>query len=857
MNDDVVKDQRLQTCESSQLKSSLSRRAFLHNSMAAGVIGIPGIHQNAVANLLAITQSSDKSSTLSEFREAVPVWPEGRDKEMNLFVGFVSEISYDTGSAFLLLAASTLYRVHVNGQFCACGPARGPHGYYRLDSLDVTPHLHQGANTVVVEVAGYNINSYWTLNQPSFLQAEILCGDKVFAATGGAKPFRATILTQRLQKVGRYSFQRAFMEAYRLTPPSAQWREGKWAAAQEQKCEISVKKLLLPRRAPYPAYELRRPVKHVAYGTMERAPADTPIRRPRFVASIGPKLLGFKESELEVSPYIELQRYENVKSTTINDSYQPADSAHFSVGGFHTYDFGTNLAGFPGALVTVTKTAKLYVTFDEMLTDGDVDFKRLACANIVYYELAPGTYELESFEPYTVRFLKLIAIEGEFEVRSIFLRTYESSDGLRASFFCSDNGLNRLFLSGRETYRQNAVDLFTDCPSRERAGWLCDSYFTSRASQRLTGNSNMEMAFLENYLLSRKFDSLPDGMLPMCYPADHYDGQYIANWPMWLVLELEEYLERSGDRTMVDRFKNRILELMQCFHEFQNEDGLLENLSGNLSRHMYVEEGDANKYIRGVNYPTNMLYAAMLESIGRLYNSHEYLEIAEGLREKIRHQAYDGRFFVDNALRQNGVLQATQNRTEICQYYAFYFGTVSTKSHPELWKRLCEEFGPARSAKQLYPEISPTDALNGRILRLELLSQEKRIEQMLREAKDYLLYMADSSGTLWEHNEDKWSLCHAFQSHIVHELYRDALGLCRVDTVGKQIELCFAETGLDWCEGSVPTPHGEITLQWKRVGQQIQYHCKAPVGYSIRATSSNGLRLQKTADALKAPSAAT
>ena len=31
-------------------------------------------------------------------------------------------------------------------------------------------------------------------------------------------------------------------------------------------------------------------------------------------------------------------------------------------------------------------------------------------------------------------------------------------------------------------------------------------------------------------------------MLPMCYPADHYDGNFIPNWAMWFVLELEEYI---------------------------------------------------------------------------------------------------------------------------------------------------------------------------------------------------------------------------------------------------------------------------------------------------------------------------
>jgi len=99
-----------------------------------------------------------------------------------------------------------------------------------------------------------------------------------------------------------------------------------------------------------------------------------------------------------------------------------------------------------------------------------------------------------------------------------------------------------------ETFRQNSLDLFMDCPSRERAGWLCDSFFTSRAAFDLAGDATVEHNFVENFLLPPTFEHLPDGMLPMCYPSDHNDGCYIPNWAMWFVIELEEYAARSHDQ---------------------------------------------------------------------------------------------------------------------------------------------------------------------------------------------------------------------------------------------------------------------------------------------------------------------
>lgn len=74
------------------------------------------------------------------------------------------------------------------------------------------------------------------------------------------------------------------------------------------------------------------------------------------------------------------------------------------------------------------------------------------------------------------------------------------------------------------TYRANAVDLFSDTPSRERGGWLCDSSFTAQVSPLLSGDTTVKRNFFENFLLPEHFANIPDGMIPMCYPADYYDG---------------------------------------------------------------------------------------------------------------------------------------------------------------------------------------------------------------------------------------------------------------------------------------------------------------------------------------------
>ena len=118
---------------------------------------------------------SYKKNKNAFFKKAEPVWPVGKELEKNMTVGFRSAFYRGAGgTASVKIAGSTLYRVFLNGEFVGCGPARAGQGYYRVDEWDLSSKLTPGKNTLAIEVAGYNVNSYYLLDQPSFLQAEIL-----------------------------------------------------------------------------------------------------------------------------------------------------------------------------------------------------------------------------------------------------------------------------------------------------------------------------------------------------------------------------------------------------------------------------------------------------------------------------------------------------------------------------------------------------------------------------------------------------------------------------------------------------------------------------------------------------------
>lgn len=163
-----------------------------------------------------------------------------------------------------------------------------------------------------------------------------------------------------------------------------------------------------------------------------------------------------------------------------------------------------------------------------------------------------GRYEFELVEPYTARYWKVVALEGEVILDRAWVREMTHPDVYRASFALGRSAPEPVVRGGPGDLSPECGGCVHGLPLWERAGWLCDSFFTARVAPWLNGDTRVERNFLENFLLPPVFAHLPDGALPRRHPADHDDGVFIPNWAMWFVVELEEYAVRSGDRALIE-----------------------------------------------------------------------------------------------------------------------------------------------------------------------------------------------------------------------------------------------------------------------------------------------------------------
>ena len=697
------------------------------------------------------------------FEKAQAIWADGRSEEMNCELSFRTVIPKGEETK-LFLAASSIYRLWVNGEFICAGPARAAHGWYRVDEICLSPFLTEDRNYVVTEVLGYNVNSYDTLDQPSFLTEEIWQGNEVISYTGG-ESITIHDFKNRVQKVQRYSFQRAFIDAYQYEDENKYMYHMNESAQSLCKIEIQTDKRYIYRDVEMPGFETLEPVSVIKKGTAYYEKEKTEIIPEEYFFKIKQDLKGYAREKTEIHVSEEAQKIQlQEKECSVNAIAirQLPLSDEYAI-----YELPYNATGFFDIRLEVREKSRTFVMFDEILSNGSVDFLRMNSCNCFVYRMNAGKYRLMNFAPYTMKYLQIVVL-GECIVEQIQFKEYKNSSVLKRIHLPQDTELALIYDAALESFRANALDLFMDCPSRERGGWLCDSYFTSSVEYVLTGKNVIEKAFLENFILNKEFRHIPEGMIPMCYPADHNNGNFIPQWAMWYVLEIEKYVYGNQDFELAERSKNLIYSLLKYFESFENENGMLENLQG----WNFIEWSRANDpdLVNGVNFPTNMLYMRMLKCVSALYKDLILERKADRLRKNIRKRSFNGMFYTDNEHRDKNQLVNPGICTEVCQYYAFFTGVATVKEDSELWKIMKNKFGPIRSTINDYPEIAGTNVFIGKYLRIELLYRQGLFEEVIKEIKEVFLGMAKETGTLWEHTLPTASCNHGFASYVLYWL---------------------------------------------------------------------------------------
>ena len=712
-------------------------------------------------------------------------WAEGKNAR-NTELCFTCTVGKLAGATMRFIAKD-IYNVFINGEFIQYGPARAAKGYARVEKLDLTPYLTEEENRLCVYVqSNYTRTLCFALEKPLFA-AEVLAGDEVILTTDD---FRCFEMVDKVQRVEKMSSQRGFVEVYRMQKD----REPFDVTAFPECALVPVEMpKLLDRNVSMATHT---PAMGILVDQGGILVDETRVWENDFTRQLdtGKNLFSYTRSECDCVCSKEILSF-------VFDRNRAADTHRYE-----TYSFGRVYCGKFRLKVTVKEKSSIWLAYDDILIDSYVKFNREQIIHALKWELEAGEYLLYSNEVYTAQYVALV-MQGDVSIEEVATIRVENPDTENCTFACEDEELEKIMEAARHSFQHNGYDLLTDCPSRERAGYLCDGFFSARAESFFCGNNPVETNLLENYLLYKNEHFTHDGILPMCYPAVPTDkDDFIPNWVLWYVLELEDYVARTNDMAFVEQHAWRIRLVLDYFKGLENEYGLLENLEG----WVFVEWSKANDFVDGVNFPSNMCYYAVLRAAANLLGDTTLSGKAEKLKATIIERSYNGTFFVDNALRENGELKTTENISETCQNYAAFFNIFTREENPAFYQRLINELG-CFHRENFHPSVHASNMFIGYILRLSILLREGERAAVLAECKNRFLSMAEETGTIWELFQTNASCNHGFGAVVGQMIVYAVTGLLRVDEKEKIVYFTEKHEAFKTV-ATIPLKNGSVTV---------------------------------------------
>lgn len=768
-----------------------------------------------------------------QFKIAQAVWGENLQNKYNQFLGFYTEFETKGNEKIMFaIAARSYYRLYINGEMAASGPARAAKHHCRVDNIEITV---SGKVKAAIEVAALDkLEKYCndcTL-EPGMLAAEIIGeAGEIIAATGD-KGFKYTELAYRRSMVETMSHSRGIVEMYDLSPQSFDWRFGGGERWKEpvKLCE-NIK--YLERRAPYAGYREIKADTIADICDMVSVEGEGPGFVLSLSRSFNPKWYSIIPKE---NLFLESLRNEkdNPFSGTLHRNCK-------------TGGISITPGSYPTAITFCIQKSELgFIDFNiatkkecviDIINSDHKNINGILKSNsyVTRYHLKSGKYHLTTFEPKLTRYIKMILrTEGEIELTAPKLLDYSFPDDNSCYFECNDGELNMIYDGARRTQRLNSLDIFMDCPQRERGGWLCDSYFAAQGAAQMLGDNNIEHDFMENFMLTNP-DVMWNSFFPEVYPgskADESDPGF-KNWSFWLLAELAEYYERTNDTIFIEQCRERVRRFIEGMLSLRGESGLLEKLDK-----QFVDWSLSNRDFctQPISIPNNCLAVYILEKMSDLYNVPMWKNVSDEMRTIIEQMDDEPGIFGgggDGAVFKDGKLSRTDCLTESGIALELWSGFHKND------KRYIERFIKTMGTCPVYrqdPNVGRANLFIGLMIRFDVLARMGEIDTLVKEWKDlYLPQLRDGSGTFFE-NYAALSGCHGFNGVTGALIMSKVLGLGEPIQRTKTVVINPHPGALNWASGCVKCKDGVIFLGWsaKQSEHILDMRLQLPKGWGYK-----------------------
>lgn len=519
-------------------------------------------------------------------------------------------------------------------------------------------------------------------------------------------------------------------------------------------------------------------------------------------------------------------------------------------------DFGQNLAGYTKIRVTAKAGDQIVLTHGETLDrDGNFTVENFqpngrTPRNLdqkITYICKDGVNEFKpAFSIFGFRYAK---VETDIPVENMELTSIAVySDMEQTGFFvCSDADVNQLFHNALWSQKSNFVDVPTDCPTRERAGWTGDAQVYIPTALYLTDAYPVFRKWLSELRLVQFEDGNLPGVAPVQEPMEGLavmmagsagwgDACVIVPYTLWKVYGDRRILEENYD--MMKRWVERCRKLAETsrpetkekageyagyiidtgFHwgewlepDRQSEDVLRDNIMKGVPE-------VTTPYF----YYSSKLLGEIAGILGKGEDEKIYLELAEKIRTAFNRYVIDnGRIHSDRQcayvrpialglLDPEDERQAAEDLNELVQKMDYHLNT-GFLSTPFLCKVLSEHGYADTACRLLLQDTCP----------------------------GWLYAVKKGATTIWETwdgvREDGTvhdSLNHYSYGAVVGWLFDS---VCGIRVSGDQISICPTPgEALTEASAIYDSPLGRIACGWKRETDDIKYHIVIPANGEAR-----------------------
>lgn len=324
--------------------------------------------------------------------------------------------------------------------------------------------------------------------------------------------------------------------------------------------------------------------------------------------------------------------------------------------GTWVFDFGQNFAGYVRLNVTGEKGAEYCLRFAENIDlSGDID--PLSTGTLYTKYVATDRYfckgsGAEQWEPrFTCHGFRYVEVTGFSDTPSddSLIGVVVHTDAVVVGKFdCSDPLVNKLHSMATWTLRSNLHGLPTDCPAREKCGWLGDSHQIAAMASYNLGLGNLWRKYFTDILNSigqakiKVDNSTPDPRMPSnIAPGLRRCEQAHPDWAAAMILIPWHLFVFEGDRETFTRGYDAMKGMMAYFAEL-GPDGIIKEGFGDWcppARKDYPSDCPVPLTSTAFYYQITLCMEKFAQELGYLDDENHF----QSLAKRIRHQ-FNARF---------------------------------------------------------------------------------------------------------------------------------------------------------------------------------------------------------------------